>query len=77
MNALLFGPLMVAEGPVSWPCWVFLSDGGDGVVSRLVVFSSDEREEEECEGEGGGREEVGMDWVDSLHLTTSSGGCGG
>lgn len=31
-----------------------LADGGEGVVSRLVMFSSEEEEEERV-GEGGGR----------------------
>ena len=60
----LAGPLAVESG---------LADGGEGVVSRLVMFSSEEREEEEGVGEGGGRGVV-VDWEESLHLTTSSGG---
>ena len=43
------------------------------MVSRLVMFSSEEREEEEGVGEGGVRGVV-VDWEGSLHLTTSSGG---
>ena len=62
-------PLAVACGPVDGSG---LADGGEGVVSRLVMFSSEE-EEEEGVGEGGGRGVV-VDWAESLHLTTSSGG---
>ena len=73
-SELLCGPLVAACGPLVAPRFVILSVGGEGVVSRLVVFSSEESEEEECDGEGGWSRGVGKEGVVSLHLTTSSGG---
>ena len=74
-NELLCGPLVAACDPLVAPRFVILSVGGEGVVSRLAVFSSEESEEEECDGEGGWSRGVGKEGVVSLHLTTSSGGC--
>ena len=63
-----FGPFLVSFADV----WLVDGGGRGGVVSRL---SSDDREEEEWDGDGGGREEGVEEGIVSLHLTTSSNGC--